>query len=455
MELIKHGLDIAPTPLEEGEFWQMFEDIHLAQLPDAKKKQYIVDAIFSSLSLPPNERTPEQVEQPYARFESCIRRATGSLQEYIRELLVQDTYHRVMPRSFIRHTANPLLLIDCMATQRGKDERLRFEARRALYFGVLFFEYETMLGTHEQLEAELAGVDRFFEAQFSFGENINAQIYHKIRNTEGRLEGFDVRTPPFGRIDDKRRDFENYFPVTFRPIVIPGAQQSEIQTQCLYDSRIKSELSAALKAMRKGTPIRSLKDCLGITLYLCPGFEGAFDDVVEAFTHILPIEPGDRVIHPRRRVSPTHAKHTDESGVSSPHFKMEKMIAFWNPATIFSQKRDIIERALPFSSPENRDAFFSNQQMLRSMTVEIQIGLLEDFINNHIVESDENRLFYEVRRATEKTRDDAVPILDAVLPPKFYQIDFNDSDIIQALVQKQRSKLGIHHQALERLSRDV
>lgn len=89
------------------------------------------------------------------------------------------------------------------------------------------------------------------------------------------------------------------------------------------------------------------------------------------------------------------------------------------------------------------------------MTVEIQIGLLEDFINNHLVGSDENRLFYEVRRATEKIRDDAVPVLDALLPRELYGIKFNDPVIIQALVQKQRSQLGVHHQALERLSRGI
>lgn len=452
---MKHGLDIATNPLEEGEFWQTLEDIHYAQLPDEKRRQYIIDAVYSGLSLPPDAQTPEQTEQMYARFEKCIRRATGSLQGYIKELLVQDVNQRVMPSSFVRHTADPLFLIDCMATQRGKDERLRFEARRALYFGALFFEYETALGTPEQLEAELAGVDRFFEAQFSFGRNRNTRIYHKIRNTEGHLEGYAVRTPLFDHSDDKRRDFENYFPVTFRPLGIPGARQSEIQTHCMYDSRVKTEFSAALKAMRKGVPIRSLKDCLGVTLYLYPGYEDAFDDVVETLTNALPLETGDHLIHPSRRVSSTHVEHTDENNVSSSHFKMEKMVAFWNPATIFSHKRDIIERVLPFSSPGNRDAFFSNQQTLRPMMVEIQIGLLEDFINNYLVGSDENRLFYEVRRATEKTRDDAVPILDALLPRELYGIRFNDPVIIQALVQKQRSQLGIHHQALERLSRGV
>lgn len=134
---------------------------------------------------------------------------------------------------------------------------------------------------------------------------------------------------------------------------------------------------------------------------------------------------------------------------------MEKMIALWNPAKIFSQERDTFERVLPFSSRANKDSFFSNQQTLRPMMVEIQIGLLEDFINNHLVGSDENRLFYEVRRATEKTRDDAVPVLDALLPRELYGIRFNDPVIVQALVQKQRSQLGIHHQALERLSRDI
>lgn len=455
MELIKHGLDRAVNPLEEGEFWQTLEDILIANIPDAKKRQYIVEAIFSSLSLPPNGRTPEQTEQMYTRFVGCIRRATGSLRGYVKDLLVQDVYQRVMPSSFIRHTADPLLLIDCMVTQAGRDERLRFEARRALYFGALFFEYETALGTAEQLDAEIAGVDRFFEARFSFGRNRNTRIYHKIRESEGYLEGYAVRVPLFDHSDDTRRNFENYFPVTFRPLAIPGVQQSEIQTHCMYDSRVKTELSAALKAMRKGTPIRSLKDCLGVTLYLFPGCEDAFDDIVETLTTMLPIETSDRLTHPSRRISSGHTDHTDENPMSSSRFKMEKMIALWSPATIFSQEKDTIERALPFSSLANRDSFFSNQQTLRPMTVEIQIGLLEDFINNHLVGSDENRLFYEVRRATEKIRDDAVPVLDALLPRELFGIRFNDPVIVQALVQKQRSQLGVHHQALERLSRDI
>jgi len=147
-ELLSSGLETR-RDLLEGEMFQVTRNLLEINKLDslAKAQREIVMLLYSFSQIPPppslqGDRidTPEareQIEADYELFRSCIIRAQASYQRYIDDLLVTDMMQRFSFDPTLEWLSDPAAIIDVLCTTQV--ERVRFEARRALYLGTHFF----------------------------------------------------------------------------------------------------------------------------------------------------------------------------------------------------------------------------------------------------------------------------------------------------------------------------
>lgn len=445
----------------EGEMFYMarrFKEINkLDPVEEAPREIVLLLYKFLKIPLPPSLQgeqrdTPEareQIEADYELYRSCIDRAQQSYRSYINELLVTDMMQRCSISPSIKELSSPGDIIDEFCTT--SEERVRFEARRALYLATHFFEYEKHFGSPETLKKRAFEIDLFLNSLLSrdpHGRNI--RVYHKLStpDDQGFQQASNIRVPLFDHTEHERHTRENYIANTIYHIITPSSRGS-MGGDVIWLSRKKDPWSATLKAIRKNEPIRTMKDCIGIALYLYPHDDGMFDALVDLLERSLPIQGGDRFIHPSRN------SQTDSSGKKSKEsaqsFQMEKMISLWQPRLLLEQ-RDTIDRALPFSNQRRHDEFWDTVSREQSETLqfELQIGLFKDYINQYHVPTDQNHAFYKIKQASgEALAGDATGILELLLPVPIYGINFRQEHIREALLSKQRAKFG-HHQITQR-----
>ncbi|MDP2630863.1 MAG: hypothetical protein Q8P56_05670, partial [Candidatus Uhrbacteria bacterium] len=386
----------------------------------------------------------------YELYRSCIDRAQQSFQHYIEDLLVTDMIQRCSLSPYLKELSSPRDLIDEFCTT--KEEGVRFEARRALYLATHFFEYEKQFGNQELIKKRAFEIDLFLSGLLSrdpHGRNI--RVYHKLTQSDdsGFQRARNIRVPFFDLTGHRRRQGENYIASSMYRIFAPS-KDGRTAGDVIWLSRRKDPWSATLKAIRKNEPIRTMKDCIGVALYLYPHDENMFDALVNLLEQSLPIQQGDRFIHPARNSQLESSGEKSKESTSS--FLMEKMVSLWQPRLLLEQS-ELVDGVLPFGNKKRREQFWDSAEKEQSDAVqfELQIGLFEDYINQHHAPTDQNHAFYKVKQASgESMRGDATGILELLLPIAIFGINFRDDDIREALLSKQRARFGHHHSALER-----
>ncbi len=440
-----------------------FKDIR-RQVDPADARRSIVEGLYPYCNLLPPDQRSMDVEREYERYERCIARAQRSYKAFTHDILVSDIEQRVRMHQFVDGVTDPSELIDIALSHQKSGDTVRFEARRALHLGALFFEHETFFGTQLELENILNEINLFFHAFLSIDpRKVNTRMYHKSKTLEDQTEWFqatDIRVPLFekekGRPENKREKDENALYVSFNAMNLGAPQGDSPLAHAIVESRVKDPWSAALKAIRKDISIQSLRDCLGYTVYLYPHRGDVLNMVVDALQEALVLDRTDRQIHHTRRgPGAPWESGIEENEFSSSRFHMEKMIALWRPQLLLLH-RDAIDGILPFTSSSRRENFWGSlaSRAPRTISMEVQLGLIEDFINNRHVPSEENHAIYKAAQLTGGRRRGRAPqernVLEILCPSQLYGINFNDPSILSALINMQKNRFGIYQEEPEK-----
>lgn len=445
----RQGLETTPKPADrEWQFGiarQLIEVNREADSATAKRK--LIEAlrrVIHDESLTALE--DDGIDREYEHFRACISAGQHELENHLRAILVEDIAQRVEVANEIRGVSDPLELIDMMLTT--KRERLAFEARRALHIGSQFYEFERKLGTERDLYAilhafEIALADTL-EMQ---ADEIDAVIFHDVAtNKAGQMMPLHIRAPRFDGSKDQREKGENRVQVTFRQFGKTPARYA------LMQERIKSRFSALLKALRKGETMSSLKDPIGIAMFMQSGIE-SLQWMVQQLESRFELDTSRRDIHPLRQASGGQEGDRLAGNRSrSQHFGVEKMVLRFRPASLLDRS-DAVNAVLQrfYSNERNRRAFWERIGRHQGIIpIEIQIGTVEDWLRQHLTGGAEMHQLYKARQAGEPLQgDDTRVALELVAPKRLFGIDWRTSEIEEVLMAKQRAGIGLHHGILE------
>lgn len=209
------------------------------------------------------------VEKEYAHLTESISHAEKALGAYFRDVLVDDLLQRVSPTNEVLSVNDPVTLGDILLTSRNS--RIRFEARNALHFGILFWEYDKLFGGEAERNQRINEITLFLNSfLFSSGRMLDASAHHHVSTNEaGALTATDIRIPQLDGSPRKRKDAdENIAMLSMREISPLQEGRGRERWHALFAARPKDPLSAALKSIRKNEPLRALKDVYGVTLSL-------------------------------------------------------------------------------------------------------------------------------------------------------------------------------------------
>lgn len=450
MTRARTGLETDPTKIDRVKFWRDVQALERIQAASstAEAQEQIVQHLFRYSGVEVGAAEVD-VAAEYNRFRSRITAATHDLTEYTNTMLPDDLLQRTSLTSEIAGATDPDQLVDMLLTV--KDQRTRFEVRRLLHFGALFYEYEKHFGREADRQEFLHQLELYLDAtMFTDDGAIDADLYHQIKDgTTGLVQAASIRLPQFDDSASRRQTGENHVKLSFRTL------QGDLPIHVVMEERLKDPFSAALKAIRTRRSLSELQDIYGFALYVNQSREGReLHTVVDALEQRFAVDPLERDIHPLRQAAVGELTRSNPNLARSGKFMVEKFFANWDPA-ILVQQREAIEPTLNkfYRAQRNRDRFWQYVQQFqgRTTSVEFQVGTLRDYLNAKLAGGDENHRVYKHRQASGEMRDDARNVLELLYPEKLYGINFRDPAIIEVMRRKQLAGIGLHSAVLAQL----
>lgn len=459
MNRARGGVETELSKLDKGKFWRdarKLERVRQAKsFPEAQR--LIVEYVngYCGLLVPDNgleDRT--YVDTEYERFRSRITAASRALDRYTHEILPDDVLQRLGLTNEVDGPTDPGQVIDLMIT--NPDQRTRFELRRLLHFGALFYQFEKIFGREADLQQNLHEMALFLNATiFHNGKITDVDLFHKVRDAGGDfITPSGIRLPDFDGSSKGRLSGENRVHLSvreFTPLDNPSATPMHVVMQ----QRLKDPFSAALKAIRKGLPLQEIQDVYGFTFFVDQSHDGdQLQELVKILEHFFAVDPNDRTIHPLR-TDEAASSFTDLNEHSGKNFAMEKFFADWNPNTL-QQHRTSMNQVLGtfYSAPYNIDRFWQEvNKPHKPMRIEMQVGTMLDLLLNKLSGGDENHRVYKHQQASGRMREDARNVMGLLYPTKLYGLDFGDPTIIEVMRRKQLAGIGLHASVLAQLDR--
>lgn len=393
------------------------------------------------------------VEKEYAHLAESISHAGKALGAYLRDVLVGDLLQRVSPTSEVLSVNDPVTLADILLTSR--DSRTRFEARSALHFGILFWEYDKLFGGEAERNQRINEITLFLNAiLFSSERMLDAAAHHHVSTDEaGALIATDIRIPQLDGSPRKRKDDEeNIAMLSMREISPLQKGRGRERLHALFAARPKDPLSAALKSIRKNEPLRALKDAYGVTLSLYKKNESVVSDITAILADRFDIDPNDREHHPTCTLHPR-----DEEEQRNPHrsarFQPEKFYVQWNSQKLINFYELVKPHVKDFLSLRHSQLEFWHtvkRNAARTINVEFQINTLDDYLNIRLIGGDENHRVYKRRQASDAGPEiGARSILERIRPYSIYGVPWHQRHIREALAKKALAEIGIYGAALK------
>ncbi|MDP3970749.1 MAG: hypothetical protein Q8P90_03540 [bacterium] len=452
----RKGLEIDQERMGTELFWknakfllQVRDRMNNPEASEDDLKGMIIENLRNYCGLPSCEEDGSDPKKDYETYEACIAASTKELASYAEAMLVGDIAQRTGLTNELTGVMDPAELTDILVTT--DDQRVRFEARRALHLGALFFEFEKRYGTEREILKTLQAIEIYLDAMIlTPGKEIDAILYHKIKDEpSGRIIPSSIRIPAFGGGQNRRKPGENKVMLTFREALSDDSAKRPIHV--VEKERVKSRFSALLKAIRSKRPIGSLKDVIALACYV-DNAETELEDFVALLDTHFTSDPQDRDKH---RLFGGEEEH--ENGHSAKEFSMEKLIVEWDTQMLLDN-RIAVDMALShfFGTKRNQDAFWQRAEEMagKKIPIELQVGTLRDLVDNSLSGGDANHAIYKARQAGDVFEGDARNVLEMLFPQDLYGINFRSQVIYEALKQKQLAGLGLNKDILERFIED-
>lgn len=432
-------------------FWQdakslvrLHQEIMDGRKSDTEVQSRIISHVWERANLGKEVRGLNY-ETEYQRYTACIAGALKSHDTYAHTMLVEDILQPITVPNEWAGVADPMTLLDGLRTVR--EERTRFELRRALHFGASFYEYEKHFGTEQELYERLHEFELFMHAVvLNSDKQVDARLIHRIRDTEaGQVFPSGIRLPQFDGSSADVQLGENQVYLSFREVSALDHPLYVVEKE-----RPKSRWSGVLKAIRKEDSISNLHDVLGMTFYVNHQQNGnelnQFIDLLEKRLPKIDDELG--TTHRLRGGS----GHNQQNIYSAADYGMETIFIHWD-ANLMLQHRSAIDKTWGnFNQAERLRKNFWNrvkEHGEQEFIIEVQIGTLRDMVAATLSGSDENHAIYKARQAGNFIEGDARNILEMLYPKKYYNIDWNSPIMEKLLREKQLASIGLHPKVLQ------
>lgn len=450
------GLENRQDRMEKATFWQegrgllkLHHEIMDSNLSDAHVQGGIVEHLWQYAELSGGETEKLDPEKEYARYATCIAGALKSLDTYAHTMLVEDILQRLTVKNEWVGVSDPMRLLDGMVTTR--DPRTRFELRRALHLGAMFYEFEKIFGTEQELYERLHEFEMFLDAMvFKSSKSTDATLIHTLRDdTSGEIAPTGIRIPLFDHSDPAAHLGENQVFLSFRQC------RDNPDLRVVVKERLKSRWSAVIKCIREGRSLRSLTDVEGITFFIDDTSHGQLDNFIELFEGQVPaINPKDRIYHRLRG----GVGRDENNPSSSDRYSMETVNVNWTPGTLLKYEEDIQQTLQQlYQSPRLQQAFWRGVHSHGDMFINIEskFGTLRDMVDYTLTGGDENHEVYKADQAGRSIKGDERNVLRMLFPKAFVGIDLTAPHIQRILREKQLASIGLHPKVMQQIHQQM
>lgn len=457
MKETRSGLDIKPRRRTQDEktAFQRWNALY-ARIDSLSEQDFRTQCIqemaqYAGIEL----RSDEDMEMAYERLKQGIIAAHSSFAGFTEHILVKDLEQGLSPTNDISHITDPGLLFEAMMNPQTTT-RVRFETRRALWLGIYFWKFEREIGTQEELQRSLRGLDLYLSAILKSTPSARTvDMFHDMHIAEDGSPRVDaVRIPYIDKTEDTYVNGENKVSIALREMPHPSREGEKIFFT--ISARPKSRLSAIMKCIRKGEGFDKLLDILGLTITVVQKHGDELQSVVEFLDKHFQCDSKDRDVHPLRAGQQGNdtMQKKQKNVYSSAAFQVEKMITRWDMARLHSYLENIHEvLSHYFSTQRAKNKFKDSIHALNGKTfpLEIQVMTMEDMIKVKLSEAQVNHGAYEVTRTAAPIKDffQNISTLQLFFPKEVFGVDWDDPEVRAALVRKQLATMGLRQKVLD------
>lgn len=397
----------------------------------------------------PVGETGDRAQLEYERLKHAVDAAQRSFDSFVQDMTLVDNAQRTSTTNEIARVTDPGVLLN--AAFRARSTRVRFEARRALWLGGMFWKYEHEVGATEDLKMALRQLELFLNAQLHISEvGRSVDVFHHVDvGSDGKVAVNNLRVPAIDGSAPERINGENKVYLAMRSMPHPTRPREHIFFT--LEARPKSRFSGVAKCMRKGDHFNALRDVLGVTFTVYQKHGDELEALVDKLDELFEADPNDREVHPTRGGRKDFA-----NAASSALFSPEKMITTWDVARVDwddEAMRVVTRRVFDGSRVQGRLREGQRRLAGRKIPTEIQVLTLQDMAIAKIAPTDAHHNVYEGKRVQRPMEGDeeGASLLERFLPREIYGISWQDPVIVQALKDKRLASVGLTKRILDAL----